>query len=403
METKQKTGPLSSDMLSSLKQIEKKALSPLDLLPHTDIREKLVELVLAGVPAGIPPETASELQQVRDVLSEEKVSELNVVVFGGGTGLSTIVGGDSRSDFWLDDPFSGLKALFPKTRSIVCITDDGGSTGELLKDLPLVALGDIRHVLVSSIQLRKLQEQYTLTEREALSCVKVLSSVFNYRFSIRPENFEQLLSDCGLNSKDTKFLPDTIQITLAKIIERLFVDPRLQTILDRAHCLGNLILVSSIYEEISEEYSAEVLFSKPDLISKNLYRGIASLCVLLGADKHAVIPCTHVPAEMSLRYTNGVQVTGEHKSGVAKRGYPVDTVLINFCDEPEVSDDVLDHIKSADIMIMAPGSLYSSLIPVLQVPQIAETIKENGHALKILVSNLWVQAGETDLSISEPD
>ncbi len=398
-----KTESLTSTVLNSLKQIEKKALSPLDLLPHTDIREKLVELVLAGVPDGLPPDTASSLEQVRDVLTHENVSDLNVVVFGGGTGLSTIVGGDSRSEFWGNDPFSGLKALFPKTRSIVCITDDGGSTGELLKDLPFVALGDIRHVLVSSIQLSKLQEKYTLTEGEALQCARILANVFNYRFSTRPKSSKQLLSDCGLSSEDRDTLPLAILETLVSCIEKLFIDKRLQFILNRPHCLGNLILASSIYDEIPAEYSNEELFSQPDLISKNLYRGIASLCVVLGADKHAVIPCTHVPAEMSLRYTNGVQVTGEHKSGVAKRGYPVDTVLINFCDEPEVSAVVLDHIKSADIMIMAPGSLYSSLIPVLQVPTIAQTIKDNENALKILVSNLWVQAGETDLSVSEPD
>ena len=49
---------------NSLKQVEGESLSPLDLLPHEDLREKLVELVLRGVPDGIPPETASSLFQV---------------------------------------------------------------------------------------------------------------------------------------------------------------------------------------------------------------------------------------------------------------------------------------------------------------------------------------------------
>jgi len=384
-----------------LKQVEGKVLSPLDLLPHKDLREKLVELVLGGVPDGIPPETASSLLQVKDALRKDSVSNLNVVVFGGGTGLSTIIGGDSRSESWARDPFSGLKELFPKTRAIVCVTDDGGSTGELLKDLPLIALGDIRHVLLSSIQLGKLQIFFGLTESEASLCVEVLAAVFNYRFSTRPESSQQLLMDCGLGSQ--RILPTVIQDVLERIIENLFIDSRLSVTLDRPHCLGNLILASSIYEQIPAHYTNTILAAEPGLIRQNLHRGISSLCVILGADEKAVMPCTHVPAELSMHYTNGVQVTGEHKSGYARRGYPVDSVHINFCNIPEVSNELPGLIHEADIMIMAPGSLYSSLIPIFQVPGIADAVKQNDHALKILVSNLWVQTGETDLSIAEPD
>ena len=403
MEAETKKESSQPGVAASLKQIERRALTPLDLLPHSDIREKLVELVLAGVPEGIPSATAVELQQVKDTLTREPVSNLNVVVFGGGTGLSTIIGGDSRAQSWVDNPFQGLKSLFPKTRAIVCVTDDGGSTGELLKDLPLIALGDIRHVLLSSIQLAKLQNDYNLSEGESVQCVKILASVFNYRFNKRPASSVQLLQDCGLRNDGDFVLPPVILSILERIIKNLFSDPRLEVILSRPHCLGNLILVSSIYEQIPEHYSKEMLLADTELVRQNLHRGIASLCTILGADEHAVMPCTYIPAELSLRYTNGVQVTGEHKSSEARRGYPVDSVLINFCAEPEVSNGVLDLIKAADIMIMAPGSLYSSLIPVLQVPKIAEAIKNNDKALKILVSNLWVQAGETDLSMSEPD
>lgn len=401
MQKKNNNHSLDAGVSCSLRQIEEKALSPLDLLPHNNLHEKLVELVLTGVPNGIPPEPASRLQEVKDALDREPVSELNVVVFGGGTGLSTIIGGDSRSETWISDPFSGLKALFPKTSAIVCVTDDGGSTGELLKDLPLIALGDIRHVLLSSIQVDKLQDQYGLTASAAMRCLEVLSSVFNYRFSDKPESCQQLLQDCGLTSQ--KSIPVVMQAMLENIIDNLFVDPRLQIVLERPHCLGNLILASSIYEQIPAYYDNTNLLTAPDIVRQNLHRGITALCVILGADEYAVMPCTHIPAELCVRYTNSVQVTGESKSGQARRGYPVESVYVNFCEEPEVSDKVLQLINNADIMIMAPGSLYSSLVPVFQVPGIADAVKKNEHALKILVSNLWVQAGETDLSLDEPD
>ncbi len=401
LEEEKKTDCFRSGVADSLKQIEGKVLSPLDLLPHEDLREKLVELALSGVPDGIPSKTASGLQQIKDALEREPVENLNVVVFGGGTGLSTIIGGDSRSISWVNDPFSGLKSIFPNTRSIVCTTDDGGSTGELLKDLPLIALGDIRHVLLSSIQLVKLQEFYDLTKSEAVRCVEILAAVFNYRFSTPPPNSQQLLEDSGLVGQG--LLPTAIEQVLSRIVNNLFSDPRLKAVLDRPHCLGNLILASSIYEQIPDYHSVATLLDEQDLLRQNTHRGIASLCVILGADEQAVIPCTSVPAELSVCYANGVQVTGEHKSSLAQRGYPVDRVCVNFCEEPFVSTGVQDLIRDADIMIMAPGSLYSSLIPVLQVPGIAEAVKKNEKALKILVSNLWVQTGETDLSLMDPE
>ncbi|MBU1420374.1 MAG: YvcK family protein [Proteobacteria bacterium] len=376
-------------------------MSPLDLLPHDDLREKLVELILSGVPPGLPSETANGLQQLRDALASEPVQDLNVVVFGGGTGLSTIVGGDSRSSSWARNPFSGMKSLFPKTRSIVCVTDDGGSTGELLKDLPLIALGDIRHVLLSSIQLSLLHELYGLTEAEATRTVSLLATVFNYRFSARPENSQQLLRDCGLAERN--ILPKAIQDGLEKRISLLFDDARLHNTLSRPHCLGNLILAASIYKRIPDRYDNIRLASEPVLVRKHLYRGIALLCALLGADELAVLPCTSVPAQLSLRYTNGAQLNGEYKSGHTHRGYPIDRAFVNFCGEPDVSSSVFDLIEGADIMIMAPGSLYSSLIPVFQVPGIADAVKKNHKALKILVSNLWVQTGETDLSMVDPE
>ncbi|NIR94851.1 MAG: YvcK family protein, partial [Gammaproteobacteria bacterium] len=69
-------------------------------------------------------------------LSQFDVQNTRVVVLGGGTGLSNIIGGDSRKETWPEEPFNGLKEIFPHTKAIVCVTDDGGSTGELLKDLP---------------------------------------------------------------------------------------------------------------------------------------------------------------------------------------------------------------------------------------------------------------------------
>jgi uncharacterized cofD-like protein len=381
-----------------LELLMRRHLSALDLLPHADLREKLVELVLYGQPAGLDPETVTQFQDLRTALEDKAVEGVRIVVFGGGTGLSNLIGGDSRIASWARKPFVGLKELFPLTRAIVCVTDDGGSSGELQKDLPLIALGDIRHVLLSSIQSARLQTLYGLTLSQALEVVSELSSLFNYRFNQRPDSATTLVGQIGV---DLQCLPLPMSEALADLISLLFTDPRLSPTLSRSHCLGNLILAAAIYAEIPQEITNEEIMAGRELLAAPLSRGLGTLSVILGAEKQAVLPCTSTQAQLSVLYSNGVQVIGEYKSGSAQRGYPVEHVFVEFCQEPHVYSDVLDAIAQADILIMAPGSLYSSLIPIFQVPGLAQAVRKNQRALKILVSNLWVQAGETDLSMGE--
>ncbi|MFH2122438.1 MAG: gluconeogenesis factor YvcK family protein [Pseudomonadota bacterium] len=382
----------------ALEQLMARQLSAFDLLPHSDLREKLVELVLYGEPASLDAETASQFQYLRAALEDKAVDGVRIVVFGGGTGLSNLIGGDSRSATWARKPFVGLKELFPHTRAIVCVTDDGGSTGELQKDLPLIALGDLRHVLLSSIQSGRLQSLYGLTLTRAVEVVSLLSLLFNHRFEQRPDSAAMLVAQTGV---DLSCLPPAMGEALAGLIDHLFSDPRLEPTLSRPHCLGNLILAAAIYAEIPLEISNDVLRLNHDLLAAPLARGLATLTAMLGAEEQAVLPCTSSQAQLSVLYSNGVLVAGEYKSGHAQRGYPVERVFVEFCVKPHVYSEVLSVIAHADILVMAPGSLYSSLIPIFQVPGLAQAVRNNTRALKILVSNLWVQAGETDRSLGD--
>lgn len=68
----------------------------------------------------------------------------NVVVIGGGTGLSTLL--------------RGLK-LFPiNITAIVTVADDGSSTGRLREEFDIPAVGDLRNVLVSLSEVEPLVE-----------------------------------------------------------------------------------------------------------------------------------------------------------------------------------------------------------------------------------------------------
>jgi len=381
---------------SMVKQAMKKVigtrLMPLDLLPYSSLVEKLVDLVLHGVPSG-PWSVTDGLTQLAKAIESQDSRPLKVVVFGGGTGLSNVIGGDSRTEEWPKNPFCGIKELFPHTASVVCITDDGGSTGELLKDLPIIGLGDLRHVLLASLQGNILQERYRLGEQQCLEVVEVLHRLFNFRFEKRPDSFETFSEAANL-----KILPEEMQGFFYRLLSVLFSETSLNRLLDRHHCLGNLLLVAAIF--LAEGKPSKEILYQPS--SAAITKGITMMGHAIGAGSQAVLPCTTTPAQLKILYSNGVLVTGEYKSSHAHRNYPVDRVFAEFAATPLLPQEVVDSIKAADLIVFAPGSLYTSIIPVLQVPGIADAVRKNLGAVKILVANLWAQRGETDLVSDDP-
>ncbi len=56
--------------------------------------------------------------------------------------------------------------------------------------------------------------------------------------------------------------------------------------------------------------------------------------------------------------------------------------------------EVLEAIREADLILIGPGSLYTSIIPNLLVEGVAETIRHS-HATRVYIANLMTQPGET--------
>lgn len=367
--------------------------SPLDVLDYEEYTEKLIYLELQGPPDGIPKKISGGLAELSAALATFEVRETRVVVLGGGTGLSNIIGGDSRKKNWPEDPFSGLKEIFPRTSAVVCVTDDGGSTGELLKDLPLVALGDLRHVLLSSIRKKNFQEKYGLDEKECYQAARRLHQLFNYRFDSFPGTITELSRAAGLVPSA---LPGPMQVYLEGLLEAIFADPQLTELLTRPNCLGNLLLAAAIWRKTGKP-------AAPGSLSSSMnYRGFKELCRVMALGENVVMPCSLTPAALQVLYSNGTLVTGEYKSSHARRGYPVDRVFVRFVEEPEIPAELIQSLEEAEVIILAPGSLYTSTIPILQVPGLAAAVRRNKKALKLLVANLWVQKGETDVVRDDP-
>jgi uncharacterized cofD-like protein len=61
---------------------------------------------------------------------------------------------------------------------------------------------------------------------------------------------------------------------------------------------------------------------------------------------------------------------------------------------PSPPQEVVEAIGSADAIIMGPGSLFTSVLPNLLVPDVLKAVR-NSNALRIYVMNIMTQAGET--------
>jgi uncharacterized cofD-like protein len=61
---------------------------------------------------------------------------------------------------------------------------------------------------------------------------------------------------------------------------------------------------------------------------------------------------------------------------------------------PPAFPPAIQEILAADLIVIGPGSLYTSILPNLLVPDILEAVRVSG-ALKIFVVNIATQSGET--------
>lgn len=352
--------------------------------------EHLVELLLTGILAKSAP---PGLKELGDAALRFDLRSTRVVILGGGTGLSTVVGGNSQMPDWPGQPHSGLKEEFANLSVVVCTTDDGGSTGKLVKSLPVIGVGDIRKLLLSSILPRKLQKKYSLSEQQTRDLVHMLHRLVNYRFPEEHSGSEWLANPLavvppGLRDTCPRLLADSL-CELGKYISPGGTGP---TIAPAGHSMGNLLLTSAVFMKAGGRTDRS-----PGLLK--LQAGIDHIAALIGAPTGCIYAATAAPGQLKFRYANGVEVYGQSKSARVRRISPVERVTAEFARRPAVSADVQNAILEADLIIYAPGSLYTSIIPILQLEPIAAAIRANTRALKILGANSWIQEGETDISL----
>jgi uncharacterized cofD-like protein len=225
-----------------------------------------------------------------------------IVVLGGGHGLAALL--------------RGLKVYTHNLTAIVTVADDGGSSGELRRNVGILPPGDIRNCLAA------------MSNNEDL-----LSQVFQYRFA----------AGAGLEG----------------------------------HSLGNLFItalteITGSFEEAVAE-SGRVLAVYGQVLPSTLTD------VQLLADLETNIGETlHVSGETEIRETHGM----------------VKRLWLDPANTPAFPP-AISAVLSADLIIIGPGSLYSSLLPNLLVRDLAEAVRAS-QAIKFFICNVATERGETD-------
>lgn len=236
---------------------------------------------------------------ILDSLLDRRLEQgYNIVAIGGGTGLSTLL--------------RGLKRRTRNLTAIVTVSDDGGSSGRLQKELGVLPPGDVRNCLVA------------LADDEAL-----VTDLFRYRF----EEGEGLTG----------------------------------------HSFGNLFLAAMTG------------------ITGNFDKAIKESSRVLNIVGR-VLPATLSIVRLCAELDDGTIVEGE--SNIPKANRPIRRV---FFDPDMVAplEEALEAIRSADAIVLGPGSLFTSILPNFLIDRITQEVAR-ARGVKIYVCNVMTQPGETE-------
>ncbi len=139
------------------------------------------------------------------------------------------------------------------------------------------------------------------------------------------------------------------------------------------HSLGNLILTALCRLE------------------EDFFRAVQRAESLLAA-RGRVLPATLQDVSLLARFADGSSALGESRIPAARRAIRRVSLVPPAA---RALPEAIEAVERANRIVIGPGSLYTSLIPILLVPDLAETIART-RARVVLIMNLMTEWGETD-------
>ncbi len=127
---------------------------------------------------------------------------------------------------------------------------------------------------------------------------------------------------------------------------------------------------------------------------------LARLCGLFGVTPHQVMPITHQPTTLHVAM-GGKTISGETYIDTIARNplwdptvHPITKVWLD--PQPVINPAAAAALAKATVIIIAPGDLFTSILPLLLVTGVKEAINANYRAPVVVILNLMTKVGETD-------
>lgn len=108
-----------------------------------------------------------------------------------------------------------------------------------------------------------------------------------------------------------------------------------------------------------------------------------------------VLPVTLTDTTLCARLADGHEIRGETDIDIRKAHHDVPISQVYLTPAAEANPPVLEALAEADLIVLGPGDLYTSVIPNLLVRGIPEAIRAS-RAKRVYVCNVMTKHGETD-------
>lgn len=105
-----------------------------------------------------------------------------------------------------------------------------------------------------------------------------------------------------------------------------------------------------------------------------------------------VLPSTRELVTLRAQFEDGSSAEGE--TAIVKQRKRISRLELSP-HHPRASDQLLRAVAEADMILLGPGSLYTSILPHLLLPEVAEAIRR-ARGIKVYVCNVMTQPGETE-------
>ena len=174
---------------------------------------------------------------------------------------------------------------------------------------------------------------------------------------------------------------------------------------DIRHCMESLANVEPIMERLltyrfqegslAGQSFGNLILAALNGVTGSFEEAVAQMSQVL-AITGRILPVTSADVQLEAVFENGARVVGESKICDFKKAQDCRITQVRLLPEdPKVNPEALKALAGADLILLGPGSLYTSVIPNLLVDGIAQAIAAS-PALRVYVCNVMTQDGETE-------